>query len=1044
MTLQIGSQLAGYRIVGILGEGGMGIVYEAEHALLGRKAALKSLLGELAANEEYRARFIRESQAVASIDHPNIIPVYDAGETDGTAYIAMRYVPGGDLADLIERRGALPPQEVLSILDQAGAALDAAHARGLVHRDVKPGNILIEETTDRIYLTDFGIVKEQGRSNLTRAGFFLGTIDYAAPEQIEGRDLTGAADRYAFGCVLFECLTGHRPYEQPSDLAVMRAHVLDAPPKVTALRPELPPALDDVVERALAKEPETRFDSCRSLIEAARLTFAEAGGSMVMSAADAVAASPVAVAEPKRVTLTNLPVQTAPLFGRARELEEIVALLCDESVRLVTVTGFGGTGKTRLSLEAASMVADAFDRVALVDLAAVEDPDLVPAAIAQALGAEVAVGSPALEAVRDVIGSSRLLLLLDFAHVLSVGPLVTALLESVSTLRIVAASQAPLRVRGEHEYLVQPLELPAGIDPGDLHALGASPAVALFVDRARAVRPGFELTEENAEAVADICTRLDGIPLAIELAAARVKLLAPQALRGRLERRMELLTGGAVDLPARQRTLRGAIDWTFGLLEATDQAMLARLGVFVGGCSFEGAEAVAGGSFGLDLGAVMDALASLVDKGLLRQTDGADGEPRFSMLGTIREYALDRLEERGEADEVRQRHAERCLGLAEMAEPELTGTNQAAWLAKLDEEVGNIRAALGWSLDAGRVGLALRLGGSLIRFWSIRGLMAEGRERLADALRAEADVPPAVRAKAEFAVGYASLGLGELSEAERHFGASLELAAGDPAAEAAARAQLAWIAVTRATDGSGPALALATESLEQARAVDDKRTASGALHSLAELALQRGEPEEALTLMEEALALRRSLGDSRLVANSLLDLARVRLGQGELGKAQALLEEGRAVAEGIGDGWSLSLALAGLGRLRLLEDAPADACVLFRDALGLAATRRDRRAAADCLQGLGSSLALMGDDQTGIRLLGAADSILEAIGASPTAVEGGVDERVRPLLRSRLGTDYEAQLASGRGLTIDQAIALALPAVKPGTISFETAAAPPS
>jgi len=1036
VTLQIGSELAGYRIVGVLGEGGMGIVYEAEHTLLGRKAALKSLLGDLAANEEYRARFIRESQAVASIDHPNIIPVYDAGETGGTAYIAMRYVPGGDLADLLERKGALPPPEALSILDHAGAALDAAHARGLVHRDVKPGNILIEETTGRIFLTDFGIVKGQGTSNLTRAGFFLGTIDYAAPEQIEGHDLTGAADRYAFGCVLFQCLTGHKPFENASDMAVMRAHVLDAPPKATGLRPELPAALDAVLERALAKDPDARFESCRALIEAARLAFAEAQGPG--PAPDAVAAAP-APAQPAHETVTNLPVQAASLFGRDRELEELGALLRDGSVRLVTVTGFGGTGKTRLAMEAAARVADGFDRVALVDLAAIEDADTVPAAIAQALGAEVTSGAPALDAIRDAIGPARVLLLLDFAHVLPVGPFVTELLDSVPSLRLLVASQAPLHVRGEREYLVQPLELPAGIDPGDLAALGASPAVALFVERAAEFRPGFELTAENAAAVADICARLDGIPLAIELAAARVKLLPPQALQGRLERRLDVLTGGAADLPARQRTLRGAIDWTYDLLDPADQTMLARLGVFVGGTTFEGAEAVAGGSSGLELGQVMDALGSLVDKGLLRQGEGADGEPRFSMLRTIREYALGRLEEAGEDVEVRERHAGRFLQLVEMAEPELAGVNQAAWLAKLDEEVGNIQAAAGWALDAGRIELALRFAGALIRFWSIRGLMAEARERLARALAADVEVPAAVRAKAEFAAGYAALGLGELAEAETHFAASLELAAGDPAAEAAARAQLAWIGVTRAAGDEAP-LALATESLDQARAVDAKGTASGALHTLAELALRRGQPAEALSLMEEALALRRSLGDSRLVANSLLELARVQLGENDLPKAQALLEEARALAEGIGDGWSLSLALLGLGRLRLLQEAPGEAAALFREALGLAATRRDRRAAADCLRGLGSALALAGETETGLSLRAAAAAVLDAIGTSPGAAERSIGAAVEGLLRVRLGEGYEAAAAGGKALTIDQAIALALPAAKLGTITFETAA----
>jgi predicted ATPase len=1039
MTLQIGSQVAGYRIVGVLGEGGMGIVYEAEHALLGRKAAIKSLLRELADNEEYKARFIRESQLVAAIDHPNIIPIYDAGESGGSAYIAMRYVPGVDLAELLRRRVQLPPHEALTILDQAGAALDAAHTRGLVHRDVKPGNILIEETTGRIYLTDFGIAKEQGRSNLTRAGFFLGTVDYAAPEQIEGHELTGAADRYAFGCVLFECLTGRRPFELASDLAVMRAHVLDPPPRVTAVHPELPDALDAVVERALAKEPEARFESCRALIEAARLAVAEAHGGAPGPVAEAVAPVPVARPRARPAALTNIPAQASPLFGRERELAELVALLRDGSVRLVTVTGFGGTGKTRLSLEAATTVAGDFERVYLVDLSAVEDAEHVPVAIAQALGAEAA-DAQALEAIRDAIGSARVLLVLDLAHVLPLGPLVTELLECLPTLTVLVASQAPLRARAEHEYLVQPLELPAAVDPADLGALAASPAVALFVHRAGAARSGFELTEENAAAVADICSRLDGIPLAIELAAARVKLLPPQALRDRLERRLDLLTGGAADLPARQRTMRGAIDWTFGLLEEPDQAMLARLGVFVGGCSFEGAEAVAGIPFGLDLGAVMDGLASLVDKGLVRQREAADGEPRFSMLGTIREYALDRLEERGEAGEVRQRHAQRFLELAETAEPELAGPNQATWLPKLDEEAGNLRSAMAWSLESGRTEVALRLGGALIRFWSISGLMAEGRERLAAALDARADVPRPVRAKAEFAAGYAALGLGEFAEAEAHFTVSLDLAAGDPAAEAAARAQLAWIAALHATDGGGPALDLATRSLDQARAVDDKRTASGALHSLAELALQRGETDAAVSLMEEALTLRRGLGDSRLVANSLLVLARARLGAAEPARALPLLEEGRAIAEGIGDGWSLSLALAGLGRLRLLEDAPADARGLFQEALGLAATRRDKRAVAECLQGLGSALALLDDAATGIRLLGAADAVLESIGAPLGVAERRVDDRVRPLLRSRLGADFDVHLAGGRGLTLDQALALALPAPKTGTITFEPAA----
>jgi tetratricopeptide (TPR) repeat protein len=341
------------------------------------------------------------------------------------------------------------------------------------------------------------------------------------------------------------------------------------------------------------------------------------------------------------------------------------------------------------------------------------------------------------------------------------------------------------------------------------------------------------------------------------------------------------------------------------------------------------------------------------------------------------------------------------------------------------------------------VELALRLCGSLIRFWSIRGLMAEGRGRLEEALSRGTDAPAPVRAKAEFAAGYAALGLGEFSNAEAHFERSLQLAAGDVAAEAAARAQLAWLAMTRTSDGTGPALELATEALEQARQVDDKRTASGALNTLAELALQRGEVDDALSLMEDGLALRRGLGDKRLVANSLLNLARARLAAGDLERAQPLLEEGHRVAVEIGDTWSSSVALAGLGRLHLLDGTPGEAVDFFRDALRIAAARRDKRAAADCLHGLGSALALQGDGALGARLLGAAEATLTAIGATPSPAERAVDERVRPGLRTQLGADLDHKLNAGRSLSLDEAVALALQSAgvrTTSTTSFESLA----
>src|SRR6266550_5766469 len=267
-TLPIGAQVAGYRISGTLGRGGMGFVYEAEHAVLGRKAALKTLLPDLTEDDEFRSRFIAESQMVAALDHPSIIPIYDAGEAEGIVYIAMRYVSGGDLHQLLEA-GPLAADRAVAILEQVAGALDAAHAHDLVHRDVKPANVLLE-SGGRVYLTDFGIAKRSRSQGLTQEGFFVGTLDYAAPEQIRGESVGPPADIYAFGCLMFECLTGRKPFDRETDVAVMHAHLLDPPPSPMAVRSDLPEALDAIFNKALAKEEGDRFETCRELVEAAR------------------------------------------------------------------------------------------------------------------------------------------------------------------------------------------------------------------------------------------------------------------------------------------------------------------------------------------------------------------------------------------------------------------------------------------------------------------------------------------------------------------------------------------------------------------------------------------------------------------------------------------------------------------------------------------------------------------------------------------------------------------------------------------------------
>jgi predicted ATPase/serine/threonine protein kinase len=1028
--VDIGSELAGYRIDGLLGRGGMGYVYGAEHLLLGRKAAIKTLTPQAAEDSDFKERFIRESRVLASIDHPNIIPIYDAGEANGVAYIAMRFVQGSDLAELIDAEGGLPPDRAVAILDQVAGALDAAHTYDVVHRDVKPANVLLDEPTGRVYLTDFGIATRARTRGLTKTGYFVGTLDYAAPEQIQGLPLGPPADIYALGCVLFECLTGRKPFDKETDVAVFHAQLLEPPPLVTDIVPDLPEALDDVVARAMAKSEADRFSSGRELIDAARAALGQAQPGGAGTTLFPASAPPRTTAA--RLVVSSLPPVSTPLVGRERELGAVADLLRRPDVRLVTLMGIGGTGKTRLSLEIATVLAPEFGNVLFVDLAPIADAALVGSTIAEALGVGEARDQPLLETLRARIGDDPMLLLLDnFEQVADAAQFVADLLGVASSLKVLVTSQRTLHVRGEHEYPVPPLALPDLAD-GDLGSLAGSASVALFVERAQSVRPDFELTEDNAAAVAEICVHLDGLPLAIELAAARVKLLPPQSMLARLESRFDLLTGGAVDLPERQQTLRNAIDWSYDLLNETEQAMLARLGVFVGGCSLEAADAVCGEPYGLGMGEVLDLLASLVDKSLVRQLEGGDGEPRFGMLETIREYAVARLEERGEADELQRRHAQRFLALAEAAEPELVRAGQATWIQRLDEENGNIRAALAWSLRSGEVELGLRMAGALVRFWSIRGHMAEGRRWLTDAMERSSGVPGAVLAKAYYAAGYNALGQGDYVQAKPFFEECLVLAreSGDVRLEAASLQQLGYLVMARGgyvEDSEERAGQLAQRSLELARTVGDKLTASGALNILADRASARGRDTEAMELFEEGLALRRELGDKRLIANSLLNLGRTELARGEHVRATHLLEEGLALARELRDTWSMSLALVNLARIQLSGGAPDRAQELFLEALRLARDRGDKRIASECLQGLAATTADAGDGVRAARLLGAAESMLDTVGATMSALERSIDEQVGSVLRVRLGdVAWESERAAGARLDADEAIALGL------------------
>jgi predicted ATPase/class 3 adenylate cyclase len=464
-------------------------------------------------------------------------------------------------------------------------------------------------------------------------------------------------------------------------------------------------------------------------------------------------------------TPNNLPTPLTTFLGRDQEIDAIGALL--EEHRLLTLTGPGGTGKTRLSLEVAERTLRRYpDGVWFIELATITDPDLVPSTIAQTLGLPERGGRPPMDRLTDHLSGRRVLLVLDnLEQVIDAGASVNVLLTACPNLTILTSSRSALHVAGEQEYPVPPLDLPDPSNLPSLAQLSQYEAVALFIERARAVKPGFEVTNENAPAVAEICVRLDGLPLAIELAAARIRVLTPQAMLSRLGDRLGLLSAGARDLPERQQTLRGAIAWSHDMLDESDRELFARLSVFVGGAGLDQIDSVCSG----EGGDTLDGLTSLTDKSLVRQGEGVEGEARFTMLETIREYAIERSRERGQWETLRERHAHAFAALAQEAASQVMGVGSKASLDRLELEHDNLRAALAWSMEHD-TDAALRMCHDLWRFWQRRGHLAEGLERAEAALALpDAAEHPAARADALSAAAGLAYWRADTERARQHY-----------------------------------------------------------------------------------------------------------------------------------------------------------------------------------------------------------------------------------------------------------------------------------
>jgi predicted ATPase/class 3 adenylate cyclase len=725
---------------------------------------------------------------------------------------------------------------------------------------------------------------------------------------------------------------------------------------------------------------------------------------------------------------TNLPTQATALVGREREIEEVADLIGRGDVRLLTLTGAGGAGKTRLALQVAADVLERFpDGVFFISLAAVTASELVIPTIAQTLAVREKPAESSAETLREYLREREVLLLLDnFEQVIEGGVSIAELLAACPGLKVLATSRAPLRLSGEHVYGVPPLAVPGPKTLADARALSQYDAVALFVARATAVKPGFRVTDENAAAVAEICVRLDGLPLALELAAARVPILPPRALAQRLGQRLDLLTGGARDLPARQQTLRNTIDWSHDLLSEDEQRLFARLAVFVAGCLLEAAETVCqrDGQRPID---VLDTLASLVEKNLLREEQAGAAEPRFSMLETIRDYALDRLEASGEAPELRRRHAEYFLVLAETSEPEILGADQLEWLERLDAEQDNFRAAYGFLLEAGEAELALRLIGTLRRAWVARGYLAETRSLLEDALLNIGRVAPPVRAKALYGLGRVALVQGDYDAALTRLEESALLFGelGDRDGLAYSLADQGWIAAERGDPAQ--ARRLAGAGLAEARRAGNKTTSAAALHVLACAALDERAYARARSLFDESLGLRRELGDKRNTANSLCFLGAVELLDGEYGPAKALLEESLTLARELRNVLVECAALANLALVALLAGDAEEAARFAAESLGLCRDVGDKRTTVECLHAFAGVAAAQGEPHRSVVLSGAAERLHADIKAPPSPAEAAVSESFAPVARAVLDeAAFEAAWKQGYGMTLDEAFVYAL------------------
>jgi len=956
-----------YRVVRQIGQGGMATVFLAEDLKHQRSVAIKVLNPEIAATIG-RDRFLREIEIAARLNHPHILPLHDSGAAGDQLYYVMPYIAGESLRALLEREKQLPVAEALRLTREIASALGYAHGEGLIHRDIKPENVLLSNGIALV--ADFGLARFVDRPEgvrRTTVGNVLGTPLYMAPEQAMGSaDVDARADLYSLGCVLYEMLAGQPPFHGSTFATLVYQHVSVVPAPVTDRRPDIPRGISAALARVLAKLPSDRFATAAGFVEA-------------LSVAATGIPTPVPALQEAISTPNNLPRQRTSFVGRVPELAECVRLLGE--ARLLTITGVGGCGKTRLASRLAEAVLENYPAgVWWCDLAPVSKEGGVAHTVAVVMRVREVPDSPLVETLARHIGKDRVLLVLDNCEhlVAECGELVDQLLDSAPNLRVLATSREGLGIGGESLFALRSLDVPSAAGREDFREVAAAGAVRLFVDRARQVAREFTLTEANGTAVAEICRRLDGMPLAIELAAARVKMISVEQIRSRLDDRFRLLTGGDKVLP-RHQTLRATIQWSHDLLSREEQELFRVLAVFAGGWGFDAAVAVAG--VDSDEFEVLDLLTRLADKSLVNVQRETGRESRYTMLETVRQYARDQLEVSGDGDAARDRHLEHFLSILERERAGLRVRGASYPLTTFLLEHENILSAHAWCSHARGGGQRdLRLVGCCERYWLNLGLI--------------------------------HLGLRCVGEALGRDGIDLNTLEGVRALNTAA--SLNYI-----RGSYSDAVGHATKALQIARALGDPAIVMESLDALAGSAYMGGNRVMARTCMEELIREGRASDPDALI-NGLTGLAELMREDSAHEEAAALLREALVVAADL----RLPTALTHLNLAATLTALgnPAEARVHLREALQVANIGRlVLTYAVDYTAGLAAASEAW---EKSARFFGASEVAYQRMGARREPGDARFIEPLMARVREALGeARFDLLYSEGSGMVLDQAVA---------------------